>query len=156
MSFTYQSTKNEKLNFVGVAVGKRHSYVACGMIEWGISRKEDIHSPFDPGILFRGINPESKPPTTQKYICTSLFTAELLVISKYWTWRRDWLPTPVFLPREFHGQKSLWALYNPWGCKELNMTDWLSLSEYWKLLKSSTIRDELHKLWYLDVMESYY
>ena len=22
-------------------------------------------------------------------------------------WRRAWLPTPVFLPREFHGQKSL-------------------------------------------------
>ena len=22
-------------------------------------------------------------------------------------WRREWLSTPVFLPREFHGQKSL-------------------------------------------------
>ena len=22
-------------------------------------------------------------------------------------WRREWLPTPVFLPREFHGQRSL-------------------------------------------------
>ena len=22
-------------------------------------------------------------------------------------WRRDWLPTPVFLPGEFHGQRSL-------------------------------------------------
>ena len=22
-------------------------------------------------------------------------------------WSRDWLPTPVFLPGEFHGQKSL-------------------------------------------------
>ena len=22
-------------------------------------------------------------------------------------WRREWLPTPVFLPREFHGQHSL-------------------------------------------------
>ena len=22
-------------------------------------------------------------------------------------WRRAWLPTPVFLPGEFHGQKSL-------------------------------------------------
>ena len=24
-------------------------------------------------------------------------------------WRREWLPTPVFLPRESHGQRSLWA-----------------------------------------------
>ena len=53
------------------------------MIEWGVFRKEDVHSPFDPEILLLGINPESKPPTIQKYICTSLFTAELLVISKY-------------------------------------------------------------------------
>ena len=24
-------------------------------------------------------------------------------------WRREWLPTPVFLPGEFHGQRSLVA-----------------------------------------------
>ena len=24
-------------------------------------------------------------------------------------WRREWQPTPVFLPGESHGQKSLWA-----------------------------------------------
>ena len=29
-------------------------------------------------------------------------------------WRRDRLPTPVFLPGEFHGQRSL-AGYSPWG-----------------------------------------
>ena len=27
----------------------------------------------------------------------------------------------VFLPREFHGQRSL-AGYSPWGCKESHMT----------------------------------
>ena len=37
-------------------------------------------------------------------------------------WRRDRLPTPVFWPREFQG------LYSPWGHKELDMTEWLSLS----------------------------
>ena len=40
---------------------------------------------------------------------------------------RIWLPTPVSLPREFHGQKSLVG-YNPWDCKELDMTEWLTLS----------------------------
>ena len=34
-------------------------------------------------------------------------------------WRRKWLPTPVFLPGELHGQRSLVG-YNPWGCKELD------------------------------------
>ena len=29
-------------------------------------------------------------------------------------WKRAWKPTPVFLPREFHGQRSL-AGYSPWG-----------------------------------------
>ena len=27
----------------------------------------------------------------------------------------------VFLPGEFHGQRSL-AVYSPWGCRELDMT----------------------------------
>ena len=31
-------------------------------------------------------------------------------------WRREWLPTPVFLPGEFHGQRSL-AGYSPWAIK---------------------------------------
>ena len=30
-------------------------------------------------------------------------------------------PTPVFLPGESHGQRSLLG-YSPWGCKESDMT----------------------------------
>ena len=37
-------------------------------------------------------------------------------------WRRERLPTPVFWPGEFHG------LHSPWGCKESDTTEWLSLS----------------------------
>ena len=40
-------------------------------------------------------------------------------------WRREWLPTPVFLPEEFHGQRSLVG-YSAWGCKELDMTEQLT------------------------------
>ena len=35
-------------------------------------------------------------------------------------WRREWQPTPVFLPRKFHGQSSLEGC-SLWGPKEL---DW--------------------------------
>ena len=28
-------------------------------------------------------------------------------------WRREWIPSPVFLPGEFHGQWSL-VSYSPW------------------------------------------
>ena len=39
-------------------------------------------------------------------------------------WRRKQLLTPVFWPGEFHGQ------YSPWGLKEWNTTERLSLSHY--------------------------
>ena len=37
-------------------------------------------------------------------------------------WRRAWQPTPVFLPGESHGQRSLVG-YSPWSHKELDMTE---------------------------------
>ena len=42
-------------------------------------------------------------------------------------WRMEWLPAPVFLPGEFHGQRSL-AGYGPWGRKESDTTERLTLS----------------------------
>ena len=41
-------------------------------------------------------------------------------------WRRKWQPTPVPLPRKFHGWRSLVG-YSPWGHKELDMTEQLHL-----------------------------
>ena len=40
-------------------------------------------------------------------------------------WKREWQPTPVFLPGESHGQRSL-ADYRPWGDKESDTTEQLS------------------------------
>ena len=37
-------------------------------------------------------------------------------------WRRKWQPTPVFLPEEFHGQKSLMGC-SPQGHKESDTTE---------------------------------
>ena len=39
----------------------------------------------------------------------------------------EWLSTPVFLPGEFHEQRSLVG-YSPWGCKELDLIEQLTLS----------------------------
>ena len=39
---------------------------------------------------------------------------DLILWIKKIPWRREWLPTPVFLPGEFHGQRSL-ASYSSWG-----------------------------------------
>ena len=37
-------------------------------------------------------------------------------------WRRAWQPTPVFLPEESRGQRSL-AGCSAWGCRESDRTE---------------------------------
>ena len=44
-------------------------------------------------------------------------------------WRRKWQSTPVFLPGEFHGQRSLVG-YSPRGRKESDTTERLTLSPF--------------------------
>ena len=41
---------------------------------------------------------------------------------------KEWQPTPVFLPGEFHRWRSL-VSYIPWGHKESDLTEWLSALE---------------------------
>ena len=42
-------------------------------------------------------------------------------------WRRKWQPTPVFLPGESHGRRSLVG-YSPWVSKESDTTERLHFS----------------------------
>jgi len=57
------------------------------------------------------------------------------------SWRREWLPTPVFLPGESHEQKSL-AGYSLCGHEEQDRTEQLTLS----LALSSHVSDEKTQL----------
>ena len=45
------------------------------------------------------------------------------------SWRRAWQPTPVFLPREFYGQKSLVG-YSPWDGKESDTIEQLNPAQH--------------------------
>ena len=54
------------------------------------------------------------------------------------TWERERLPTPVFWPGEFRG------LHSPCGCKELDMTEQLSLHRFVIILPK---RKRLLMLW---------
>ena len=56
--------------------------------------------------------------------CPFLHFWESLWIRKI-SWKRVWQQTPVFLPAESHGQRSL-ADYIPWGCNESDMTERLN------------------------------
>ena len=44
-------------------------------------------------------------------------------------WRRKQQPTPVFLPGESRGQRSL-AGYSPWGCKESDTMEYTHISVF--------------------------
>ena len=41
-------------------------------------------------------------------------------------WRRAWQPTPVFLPGKYDGQRRLVGC-SPWGHRESDTTEWLSI-----------------------------
>ena len=51
----------------------------------------------------------------KEFVCNA-GDADSIPGSGRFSWRRKWQPTPVFLPRESYGQRSL-GRYNPLGCK---------------------------------------
>ena len=59
-------------------------------------------------------------------------TSDMQKTPPYWhKAKREWPPTPVFLPGESHGQMSL-AGDNPWGCKEQDTAEqvnWMNWNE---------------------------
>ena len=51
--------------------------------------------------------------------------------------RRNWQPTPIFLPGKLHRQRNLEG-YSPWSHKLLDMTEWLiqtHMPKWWGLHK---------------------
>ena len=50
----------------------------------------------------------------------------LIPVSERSPWRRKWQLTPIFLPGKYHGERSL-VDYSPWGLKESDMTERLTL-----------------------------
>ena len=83
-------------------------------------------------------------------------TWEAWVLSLGWDYPQEmrWPPTTVFWPGEFHG------LYSPWGLKESDTTEWLSLSThiikhsinylinlYYRLLEIHLFKIILRKKW---------
>ena len=54
-------------------------------------------------------------------------------------WEREWYPTPVSLLGEFQGQRSLVG-YSPWGCKESDTTEQLTLHFFTISIKLSLLK----------------
>ena len=73
--------------------------------------------------------------------------AGLIPGSGRFPWRRPWQPSPVFLPGEFHGQRSL-AGYSPRGCRVRH--DWATNThtndlKLRKTRKHSWYKNYIHK-----------
>ena len=56
------------------------------------------------------------------YSGTNYFKNSCLKQRSVFYWRRKWQPTPVFLPGESHGQRSLGGC-SPWGRTESDTTE---------------------------------
>ena len=59
--------------------------------------------------------------SSSSLICSSASDILLLILSRLF-WRRKWQPTPVFLPGESHGRRSLVGC-SPWGRTESDTTE---------------------------------
>ena len=54
--------------------------------------------------------------------CFACVLFRIFMVSHITFWRRKWQPTPVFLPGESHGQRSLMGC-SPWGHTESDTTE---------------------------------
>ena len=64
-------------------------------------------------------------------------------------WRRAWQPTPVFFPGEPHAQRSLVG-YSPWGHKESDTADRLTLCLFTSQISRSQMRLWQGRRWRCD------
>ena len=82
------------------------------------------------GVLFEVYLPWALSPTWASRAAQTVQNPPAMHNIRVWSLgqeeplRREWQPTPVFLPIEFHEQKG-WVGYSPWSHKELDMTEWL-------------------------------
>ena len=72
-----------------------------------------------PVVTFALSTPDARHPCQR--VRNLLWSATMIVLG-----RRKWQPTPVFLPGEFHGQRSLAGFSSPWSCKESDTTEQLT------------------------------
>ena len=95
-----------------------HGIFQAKVLEWGaISNKDHVKKKRNNDLMPGGTS--GKEPACQcrrhKRLGFDLWVRKI-------PWRKAWQPTPVFLPGESNGQRSL-AGYSPWGRKELDMTE---------------------------------
>ena len=93
--------------------------LAFSMIQWKLAISSLVPLPF--------LNPPWTSGSSRFTYCWSLAWRSLKITFLACSlniWRRQWRPTPVLLPRESHGRRSLVGC-SPWGREESDTTEWL-------------------------------
>ena len=60
-----------------------------------------------------------------------------ICVQFFFLWRRQWHPTPVLLPGESHGRRSLVG-YSPWGHSQTRLSDFTFTFHFHALEKEMT------------------
>ena len=98
-------------------------------VHWKARRLCFLHLNRQPFLIPLGF-PDGSGVSEGKRICLQFRIPQYNPRVKNIPWRRQWLPTTVFWPGEFHGQKSL-AGYSPWGHEEVDTTTQLTFLLFW-------------------------
>ena len=99
-----------------------HGIFQARVLEWGaiafsgykLNKYKNPSSPWGNGVGMKIRPPSSSFP--------SKYSTPSFVYPSWLAWRRKWQPTPVFLPGDSQGQRSLLGC-RLWGCTESDTTE---------------------------------
>ena len=97
---------------------KCNSEISCKLLPWIVFIPEG-HKSILPALSYKGLDTDNILPwwlSGKESTCQCRRHEFNPWVGKT-PWKREWLPTPVFLPGESHGQRSLMG-YSPWGPEE--------------------------------------
>ena len=108
------------------------AFMSQGLLNTSISKESTCNAGDSSSIPGSGISPGEGNNYPFQCSCASLVVQVVKNPSSMWEtwvlswvgkilWRKERVPTPVLWPGEFHG------LYSPWGCRESDMIERLSL-----------------------------
>ena len=98
-----------------------------------------LENPLDRGARQATVHRVAKSQTWPKQLSMHTSSQAQFLTNTRYEWRREWQSTPVFLPGESHGQRSLMG-YSPSGRKESDTTERLhhhhhKVWEWWEKSK---------------------
>ena len=116
--FTFSTNLNLSLTYGFIAI-KLFVMFLCGEGNGTPFQYSCLEDPMDGGAWKSTVHGVAKSQT---------WLRDLTFTFPFMHWRRKWQPTPVLLPGESHGGRSLVGC-SPWSCKEWGTTERLAHSK---------------------------